>query len=276
MQMISDADNERKAASEFFEGLKEHLNKTISPRAVSEWIQEEKDSSPKRKHVQYEGLFIDKFVLPKIPAYLRKVLEDPTTERIREAFLAESSRARQDGITSDSPISADKRLFTKVLGPDFKAVVKSWWGESKKKPISQSCPDWAFRPPCPYTVIFEGKLFRSGGIDAARSELIKGIYECFYYRAHPYRGSLNRPRFNTAIVIDSAILSRSVYLRQAFLWRTSAFCSGTTLSRLHRSITALGSKLARIDCLLRFCGPTLYKPSTIKYQHHKSPMFMRV
>ena len=185
MQMISDADNERKAASEFFEGLKEHLNKTISPRAVSEWIQEEKDSSPKRKHVQYEGLFIDKFVLPKIPAYLRKVLEDPTTERIREAFLAESSRARQDGITSDSPISADKRLFTKVLGPDFKAVVKSWWGESKKKPISQSCPDWAFRPPCPYTVIFEGKLFRSGGIDAARSELIKGIYQCFYYRAHP-------------------------------------------------------------------------------------------
>jgi hypothetical protein len=93
MQMTPGAENDRKAAGQFFEGLKEHLNKEISPKAVTQWIQKEKDSTPKGKDVQYEGLFIDKFALPEIPAYLAKVLEDPTPERTCEAFLAESRRS---------------------------------------------------------------------------------------------------------------------------------------------------------------------------------------
>jgi hypothetical protein len=185
MQITSDAENDRKAAGKFFVDLKEHLNKKIPRQTVTDWIQEKKGSAPKGKDVQYEGLFIDKFVLPAIPEYLGKVLEDPTDVRIREAFLAESDLARKQRLTSDSPRSANRYLFTKVLGTTSNGVVKSWWGDSKKEPISQSCPDWAFRAPCPHTVIFEGKLFRKGGIEAARSELVSGIYQCFYYRAHP-------------------------------------------------------------------------------------------
>jgi len=44
-------------------------------------------------------------------------------------------------------------------------------------------------------VLFEGKFFRKGGIDAARRELVSGIYQCFYYLAHPYApqlGSIQR------------------------------------------------------------------------------------
>jgi hypothetical protein len=183
-QIGTDEESDRKAAGEFLEGLKDHL-KEISLQAVTQWIQEKKDSAPKGKDVQYEGLFIEKFVLPAIPEYLRKELQNPTDERIREAFLAESKDARKHQLTSASPASANKYLFTKVLGADSKGLMMSWWGDSKQTPISQSCPDWAFRAPCPHTVIFEGKLFRKGGIGAARSELVSGIYQCFYYRAHP-------------------------------------------------------------------------------------------
>jgi hypothetical protein len=185
MQITSDAEGDRKAVGRFFDGLKEHLSKKIPSQAVTRWIQEKKGSAPKGKDVPYEGLFIDNFVLPAIPEYLGKVLEDPTDERIREAFLAESELARKQRLTSDSPRSANKHLFTKVFGSNSKGVVKSWWEDSKKGPTSQSCPDWAFRAPCPHTVIFEGKLFRKGGIEAARVELVNGIYQCFYYRAHP-------------------------------------------------------------------------------------------
>jgi hypothetical protein len=187
MQIASDADSDRKAAGVFLEGLKCHLSETISSNKIKikDWIQEKKSSAQKGKHVQYEGLFIEKFVLPEIPGYLRKTLEDPTDERIRQALLAESDLARKQRWTSGSPTSANKYLFTKVLGADSKGVVMSWWGDSKKEPISQCYPDWAFRAPCPHPVIFEAKLFRNGGDDAARSELVNGIYQCFYYRAHP-------------------------------------------------------------------------------------------
>jgi hypothetical protein len=134
--------------------------------------------------LQYEGLFIDKFVLPAIPEYLEKALGLPPDD-VRKSFLAESSLARKQGLTSGSPSSANKYLFTKVFGVNSKSVVKSWWDDSNKVPTYQSCPDWAFRIPCRHTVIFEGKFFRKGGIEAARSELVRGIYQCFYYRAHP-------------------------------------------------------------------------------------------
>jgi hypothetical protein len=187
MHINSDAEGDRAAAGKFLDGLKEHLNKKISLHVpnVTDWLQEKKASAPKGKHVQYEGLFMDEFILPAIPEYLEKVLEDPTHEHIREAFLAESDLASKQLLTSGSPTSANKYLFTKVFGSTSKGVVNSWWGDSKKEPISQSCPDWAFRVPCPHTVVFEAKLFRNGGIETARSELVSGIYQCFYYRAHP-------------------------------------------------------------------------------------------
>jgi hypothetical protein len=61
-----------------------------------------------------------------------------------------------------------------------------WWDRSKKSPVAQSCPDWAFRKPCPYTVVFEAKLFRKGEIEAAKTELVKAIYQCMFYRGQRY------------------------------------------------------------------------------------------
>jgi len=184
MQTASDVERDRKAAGTFLEGLKDHLSSKISLTDVQQWIQKKKDSNPIGKDVQYELLFTDTFVLPAIPEYLEKALALSAADRCT-AFLAESGLAKTRGWTSNSPRSANKYLFTKVLGADSKSVVKLWWGDSGKGLTCQSCPDWAFRAPCPHTMVFEGKFFRKGGVDAARRELVSGIYQCFYYLAHP-------------------------------------------------------------------------------------------
>lgn len=149
-------------------------------QAVTEWIQENRQAA-------IEWRFLDKFVLPKIPEYLGKALDQPpTSERTRQAFLAESTEAKEKlRLTSGSPRSAKKYLFTKGWA-NPRRVIESWWDEDAKKGLTaQSCPDWAFRAPSTHTVVFEAKLFRDGGIERARSELVSGIYQCFYYRAHP-------------------------------------------------------------------------------------------
>jgi len=185
MQTVSEIESDRKDAGKFLDGLREHLNNKISLSVVREWIQKKEDNRPTGKDVQYELLFTDEFVLPAVSEYLGKALGlSPTDEHVRRAFLAESKLAKKQELTSNSPRSANKYLFTKVFGTNSKSVVKSWWKDSKKGQTCQSCPDWAFRSPCPH-VIFEGKFFRKGGIDAARGELVGGIYQCFYYLSHP-------------------------------------------------------------------------------------------
>ena len=176
--MITISDTDRKAAWRFLKDLEQHLGRTIEPALVREFIRESKGSN-------YEFDFVNKFMLPTISDYLRQNLSpaDAVT-----AFLTESVEAtKKQGIASGTPASAHRHLFTKVLGESAKSLVEMWWGTGKKKSnlLSRSCPDWAFRKPCQHTVVFECKLFRKGGLDAAKTELVKSIYQCFHYLGQP-------------------------------------------------------------------------------------------
>jgi DNA-binding XRE family transcriptional regulator len=102
-----------------------------------------------------------------------------------EALLTESTFARKQKLASASPASCEKHLFTKHVGAPLDEIVKLWWSDSKRLPVSQSCPDWAFRSPCPHKIVFEAKFFRDDSFDSAQRELVRGIYQCFYYRAKP-------------------------------------------------------------------------------------------
>jgi hypothetical protein len=174
--MIADADTNREGAWNFLKELEQHIQRTISPSQVREFIRTSKGPN-------YEFDFVNAFLLPSISSYLGQSLSpaDAVT-----AFLTESVDAREkQGLASGTPASAHRHLFTKVMGVSAKSLVKLWWGTGEKKPLSQSCPDWAFRRPCPHTIVFECKLFRKGGMEAAKLELVKSIYQCFYYRGQP-------------------------------------------------------------------------------------------
>jgi hypothetical protein len=165
--------------------VKEHLSLHIKPEQVTDWLAKSRADHPNQA-LEYEGLFLDEFVLPKISAYLRA--NGLTETEACKAFLAESTKARLDKIACDTPASQNKHLFGKEFGT-VASTIQSWWPveKPKKKPkpaVSQSCPDFALRTPCP-GIVFEAKLFRAGGSEAAKRALVTGIYQCFFYRALP-------------------------------------------------------------------------------------------
>ena len=173
-------DKEREDAKRFLQDLRLHLNQVPAPKIVRSWIDEHKKSA---KNVEFEGAFLSEHVLPLVSEYLRQV-RGLTQEQIQTALLAES-RSFRKGVTGWlSPISKDKYLFTKEFGVASTSLTKSWWNKDGKSPVAQSCPDFAFQEPCP-KVVFEAKLFRRGGPEAAKAELVRAIYQCMFYRSHP-------------------------------------------------------------------------------------------
>jgi len=128
----------KREAADFLGGLKAHLNNKLPLQTVKDWIH-------KKGKAANEGLFLEELVLPAIPEYLQQNLVPPATgvldERIRKAFLAESTKVRDQGLASKSPASAKKYLFTKV-GVNPKQILNLWWDkEYKKGQTTQSCPD---------------------------------------------------------------------------------------------------------------------------------------
>jgi hypothetical protein len=177
--------SDREAAFGFLKGLEQHLSQRLpAPKTVREWARQKKLAAPPGKDVSYENLFVEEFVLPAIPQYLSQAAQ-LTSDQIFAAFLTEADSLKREGISSGSPASSKKHLFKKVFGVTPRSVVTLWWDKSEKFPMAQSCPDWAFRAPCPHRTVFEAKLFRQGGIDAAKTELVKATYQCMFYRGQP-------------------------------------------------------------------------------------------
>jgi len=54
--------------------------------------------------------------------------------------------------------------------------MKEWW--EKGRGLYPSCPDFALLSP--HRIVFEGKLFREGGDEKAKSEIVHGVYECVF------------------------------------------------------------------------------------------------
>ena len=64
------------------------------------------------------------------------------------------------------------------------AVSRRWWDKTAKRScVSQSCPDLALRSP--HKIVFEAKYFNDGGVEAAKTALVTGIYQSFYYLGLP-------------------------------------------------------------------------------------------
>ena len=108
--------------------------------------------------------------------------EGLTREAAIEALLAEGY-ANLKQYAAGTPASKAIYPYKKTLATTLDTARRDWWGT--RKVLSNSCPDLALRAPCDFSVVFEGKLFRLGGLDAAKSAIVHGIYECFFYRALP-------------------------------------------------------------------------------------------
>lgn len=176
---------QRTAAEDFFKRLESYLNKNQnlpSIDAVNEEILHAKsDLQRTGKSAQfYEGPFFKKHVVPAVHKFL--MADGLSREAAIQALLAEGYLDLKD-FASDTPASREIYPYKKTLAATLKSARKDWWGPGKV--LSNTCPDLALRLPSGLNVVFEGKLFRSGGLDAAKSAIVAGIYECFFYRALP-------------------------------------------------------------------------------------------
>lgn len=148
---------------------------------MQEIAADRKRCKPQLQEVSHEGNFLNEFILRPIHEYLISTLH-LSPEEACKSFLAESADAKELGIALNSPMSAGVYPFKKEFSA-VNSLVKSWWNNSKEPPVRHACPDFALSFPC--KVVFEAKYFRRGKIDAARTELVRGIYQCFYYRGLP-------------------------------------------------------------------------------------------
>ena len=172
-----------------------------------------RSEKPNLRDLQRETYFSNSLVVPAVHAYLCKCSFASVQCDGCKALLAEGYVNFRE-IASGSPMSAFKQPFTKQFNT-VGSIVKSWWGSPKEAPASNACPDFALRHPCPYTVVGETKYFRKGGAEAAKTELVRGIYQCCYYRWLPKASSSWDYDYSCLLAYDA---SRNGVLAKA--WET--------------------------------------------------------
>jgi len=180
--------SEKLEARAFLDGLQDRFAKRLLPAreldlAIRDTNAKAKGNRAERHLKHPESAFLNKHALPEIFKEIRHAagLSD---ESARRALLNEYYPSTP-GIAEASPAHTKRHPFTKALGLDAAAIYTRWTDPSAGSALVQSCPDFALRDPFPHKIVFEGKYFRKGSAKYAKQELVKYIYEAFFYRGLP-------------------------------------------------------------------------------------------
>jgi hypothetical protein len=175
-------------AHKFLESLERELaNKMPSPKEMRQSIHDivtRAKNNNKMKHMrQPEDAFLYHNAVPIIFRHMQTVRGIGESEA-KQSLLSEFYRNMPD-LCLDTPARLQLHPFDKVVGTKPAEIVAQWTGKHGA-PLKQACPDFSFREPFPFKIVFEGKYFQKGGLDFAQKELAVNIYQAFFYRALPY------------------------------------------------------------------------------------------
>lgn len=180
------ADVVKQQAYDFLRDLEQRLNAELPtpanmrrciPRIVSE-----AKSDDKRKHMrQPEDAFLYHYAFPIIFQHMQTV-EAIGPEQARQSLLSEYYRNMPE-YCLDTPARTEGHPFRKIIAKPHDIIAQ--WKGAHGAPLKQSCPDFAFREPFAFKIVFEGKFFPEGGRARAESELVTNIYQAFFYRGLP-------------------------------------------------------------------------------------------
>jgi hypothetical protein len=138
-----------------------------------------------------EEVFLNELAVPRLFKELQTQL-GLSSDEARTALLSENHK-HMKSMCSTTPARSVRHPFDKSLAPNAREVIEHW-RSGRSNALRQSCPDFALRAPCPFSIVFEGKYFDEGSRDKAAAELVRNIYQTFFYRALPrVPGSGNRP-----------------------------------------------------------------------------------
>lgn len=180
--------NRKASAYEYLKGLHLELDQQLPgpsemKKDIDETVVRAKGDSEMKHLNERELAFVNSVAAPLL---FRSIVDFPgmSEDSARQAFLCESYRALPQYCTG-TPARRLRHPFDKKLSSSAQDVYKRWSGETSRVPLTQSCPDFAFREPFPYTIVFEAKYFHSDSGAAARSELVTDAYQAIFYRSLP-------------------------------------------------------------------------------------------
>ncbi len=182
-------------ALEFLRELEKTLNRQLpGPSEMGAWIRstvKAAKTDDKQKHLRLpESAFLNGQALPVLFDLL-KSYAGLSGEQAQQALLSEYHRSTP-AISRQSPMWWERHPFRKVLGARAIDIYQGWTDPEKGGALTQSWPDFSLRDPFPHSILFEGKYFPSGSPEYAQRELVKGIYQAFFYRGLPRLAATER------------------------------------------------------------------------------------
>lgn len=175
----------------FLEAMQSALNKSLPPpdqlRTMVRQIAAASKTDPASAHLRLpERVFLNRFVVPTTFFLMQKLDGiEIDGKKARRAFLCEGyANADLSKYCSGTPARTEQHPFTKIIAPNPDEIVRKW--RSSNSPLTKACPDFAFRDPFPYKILFETKYFERGSFEKAARDLATDIYQAFFYRALPY------------------------------------------------------------------------------------------
>jgi hypothetical protein len=176
---VSKLDNsDKEAAQQFLDRLRVLLEGKITSDTRKD-IRAIAASTDKHTNTP-EAAFLHKYVVPE----LSRLLQDNglTESQACTALLCEGYKHIR-AVASGTPMHPLPHPFDKVIAPATE-ILRKWQGKTPQ--MTQACPDIAVRDPFRSKIVFEVKYFEKGKSDFAARELVKYIYQAFFYRALPY------------------------------------------------------------------------------------------
>jgi hypothetical protein len=170
------------AAYDFLTGLKNELGKRLlAPQAMRALMPqlEVQNNNPSKIR---ENIFLY-HMLPYIYEHMQTVPGIGPAEA-RTSLLCEY-HSKVPNISSGNPFRRSGHPFGKNPRRDFDAIMQSWTKTPGTIPLNQAYPDFCFRPPFPFQIVFDAKYFFQNGETAANKALVEGVYEAAFYRGLP-------------------------------------------------------------------------------------------
>lgn len=153
---------------------------TAMERYIRSTIQDAKTDDAKKHLRAPEAAFLNLFAVPTLFEHLSTV-GGLTEAEARQALLNEYHNC-MPALSSGTPYLGLKHPFNKAMGVSPSTVFASWQAKDKGWGLASCEPDFALRSPFSHRILFEGKYFPRGGKEHAARELVRDIYQAFFYR----------------------------------------------------------------------------------------------
>lgn len=178
--------SEKEKAFHFLSELHERLDSIISSgirtkERVSELETLAKSNRAYKHFCGREHTFTKGIALPAIYSELTTTF-GMGPDDARQSILAEGY-SNLPQLSSNTPARPARHPFNKALVTDPHSIYSKW--KEDRNPLTQSCPDFAFRAPCHHKVVFEAKFFEKNSLRVAERELVNSAYQAFFYRGLP-------------------------------------------------------------------------------------------